>query len=48
MKKELLMLYAAAIIPVMIACFCFFGRYDEKYMNFFAFSQLIAQNFRNM
>ena len=28
MKDKLLMLYAIGIVPVMIACFCFFGGYE--------------------
>ena len=35
MKDKLLMLYAIGIVPVMIACFCFFGGYEERYINYF-------------
>lgn len=35
MKNKLLMLYAIGIVPVMIAGFCYFGRYTDKYVNYF-------------
>lgn len=35
-KNRLLILYAVLILPVMIAFFCYFGKYQEKLIRYFA------------